>query len=384
MLQVIRHMPVLSVLGFALLLHIALWFRMRRLPEGRVSPALRFWTGLGVPAGAGLLALGAAFGFTWTVDRVPPGPWVAWTRAAAIGWALIFTGLCAAILLGRAGAAFNPQRRWMLRSAAGVALGAPVAACGLGVYVARSRMEAREVEIRVPRLPAGLDGLRMAQLTDIHMGAFLGAAELARAVGMANEWRPHLALVTGDFISDRGDPLDECLRGLAGLRASDGIYGCCGNHEAYIHAETYCVRQAARLGIEILRDQQRELGFAGARLRLAGVDHQRLGRPYLAGAERLAGPDAFNVLLSHNPDTFPAAVEKGFQLTIAGHTHGGQLAAELAGTSVSVARMFTPFVHGVYQRGDARLYVSRGIGTVGVPMRLGAPPEVTLIRLRRA
>jgi predicted MPP superfamily phosphohydrolase len=113
------------------------------------------------------------------------------------------------------------------------------------------------------------------------------------------------------------------------------------------------------------------------------VDHHDRPR-YLAGAERLLAPGAFNLLLSHNPDVFPVAAGQGFDLVLAGHTHGGQLAVELAGTSLNISRLYTPYVHGLYHRGRSWLYVSRGIGTVGVPMRLGAAPEVTLLRLRRA
>jgi predicted MPP superfamily phosphohydrolase len=226
--------------------------------------------------------------------------------------------------------------------------------------------------------------LRLAQLTDIHFGAFLGRRQLERAVGMANDWRPHLAAITGDFITDPGDPLDECLRGLALLRASDGIYACCGNHEAYARIEAYCSVRGARLGIHVLRGRSRLLRFGAGLLNLAGVDHQRDRPRYLAGAERLLAPGAFNLLLSHNPDVFPVAAGQGFDLVLAGHTHGGQLAVELAGTSLNISRLYTPYVHGLYHRGRSWLYVSRGIGTVGVPMRLGAAPEVTLLRLRRA
>jgi predicted MPP superfamily phosphohydrolase len=245
-------------------------------------------------------------------------------------------------------------------------------------------MSAREIELRFPGLPADLDGLRIAQLTDIHFGAFLGSRELARAVGMANEWRPHLAALTGDFITDRGDPLDECLQVLAGLRSSDGVYACCGNHEAYARAEAYCTVRSARLGIHTLRGRSRLLRFGASLLNLAGVDHQRDRRNYLAGADRLLAPGAFNLLLSHNPDVFPVAARQGFPLVLAGHTHGGQLALEAPWISLSLSRFFTPFVGGLYRLGQSQLYVSRGIGTVGVPMRLGVPPEVTLIRLRAA
>ncbi len=380
MLDFARYVPMLFVFALVAGLHLRESRRFQRAAGGRCRRAIALAAALGIV----LILAGAALGFTPVVRRVPAGPWVAWTRAAAIAWSLVSAGLFAAAWLWRRSPAFDPGRRRALRSAAGAALGAPVAACGFGVYVATSRIEAREVEAHIPGLPPSLDGLRLAQLTDIHFGAFLGRRQLQRAVGMANDWRPHLAAVTGDFITDPGDPLDDCLRGLASLRASDGIYACCGNHEAYARVEAYCAVRGARLGIHVLRGRSRLLRFGTGLLNLAGVDHQRDRRSYLTGAERLLAPGAFNLLLSHNPDVFPVAARQGFDLVLAGHTHGGQLAVELAGTSLNISRLYTPYVHGLYHRGRSWLYVSRGIGTVGVPMRLGAAPEVTLLRLRRA
>jgi len=118
-------------------------------------------------------------------------------------------------------------------------------------------------------------------------------------------------------------------------------------------------------------------------LNFAGVDYQELKAPYLVGAEAWTLPGAFNVMLSHNPDVFPVAVRKGYPLTIAGHTHGGQVRVEILGTDLNVARFYTPYVDGLYREGSSAIFVSRGIGTIGVPARLGAPPEVALIRLCR-
>ena len=99
--------------------------------------------------------------------------------------------------------------------------------------------------------------------------------------------------------------------------------------------------------------------------------------------KELVRPDAFNLLLSHNPDVFPVAARKGFPLTISGHTHGGQVRVEILQQDLNVARFFTPYVDGVYQENGSSIFVSRGIGTIGMPARLGAPPEVALIRLWR-
>jgi predicted MPP superfamily phosphohydrolase len=276
---------------------------------------------------------------------------------------------------------FNPRRRQLLDAARLSAIALPAAVCGYGVFIERNEFQMREIDLPIPDLPPGLRGLRIAQITDIHFSAYLGEKELERAVAMANETRPHLTLLTGDFITIRRDPLDRCLAVLKGLRAEAGLYGCLGNHEIIADCEDYTEQAARRLGIRILRHRSEPLFFGGACLNLAGVDYQRSGLPYLRGARRLLVPGAVNLLMSHNPNAFPAAKEQGWQATIAGHTHGGQVNVELLGEHLNVARFFTPYVYGLYREGGSSIYVSRGLGTVGAPIRLGAPPEVNLIRL---
>src|SRR6185369_16744231 len=134
---------------------------------------------------------------------------------------------------------------------------------------------------------------------------------------------------------------------------------------------------------DFLRRRARPLKFGSATLNVAGVDYESISerKRYLTGAERLIAPGAVNVLLSHNPYVFPASARKGFDLTLAGHTHGGQVTVEILHHSLNVARFLTPFVSGRYNLDSARLYVTRGIGTIGLPVRLGAPPEISLLKL---
>jgi hypothetical protein len=219
------------------------------------------------------------------------------------------------------------------------------------------------------------------QISDIHLSAFVSQGLVERAVGMANEAKGHLALVTGDLISLTGDPLDSCINILSGLRSDAGTYGCLGNHEIYAKAEAYTTREAAKHGMRFLRKEAELLKFGQATLNLAGVDYQQRSKPYLVGVEKLVKPDTINILLSHNPDVFPVAASQGFDLTFAGHTHGGQVNFEILHQNVNIARFFTPYIYGRYERAGKSLFVTRGIGTVGAPARLGAPPEVALIRL---
>ena len=261
---------------------------------------------------------------------------------------------------------------------------APFIVAGYGVFAGRKRIELREIDIAVPGLARDLEGLRLAQITDLHCSCFLTPKDVERVVAMVNETRPHIALVTGDLITGPDDPLEPCIEALAGLRADAGIWGCLGNHETFALCERFTEVYGRSRGIEFLRQASKVLRFGEARLNLAGVDYQRRNEPYLVGAENLLEKDALNVLLSHNPDVFPVAADLEYDLVISGHTHGGQITVEIIEQWANPGRFFTPFVAGEYRLGAAGLYVSRGIGTVSLPMRIGALPEITILRLRHA
>ncbi len=295
------------------------------------------------------------------------GSWLVWRALAAI-----------------VKPAHSPARRQFLNATGAALFVAPAAGVGYGVFVERMNIRLREQKILIPGLAQDLDGLRIVQLTDIHLSPFLSERELAHCVAMANETNAHLALVTGDMISVYRDPLDACLKQLAGLHSEAGIFGCLGNHEVYAGCEDYATELGARLGIRYLRMESARLKFGGAIMNLAGVDYQRFHAPYLVGARKLMEPGVFNVMLSHNPDVFPVAARQGYDLTIAGHTHGGQVRVEILREDMNIARFFTPYVDGLYQEGGKTIFVSRGIGTIGLPARLGAPPEVALLRLCRS
>jgi hypothetical protein len=355
-------------------------------PAARAHKQARYTILAGWTLSLGVLAMGFLLRFSRVAQYFPDWS-VSWGRGFAMLWALFSVLMLAAYAISRLVPAprpeHSPARRRFLGAARAALLAGPVVAVGYGTFVARFRLFLREVNIPVPGLPKDLEGLRIVQLTDIHLSPFLSLRELERAVAMANETNANVALVTGDLISTANDPLDACLDALARLRAESGIFGCMGNHEIYAGTEAYTQRQGARRGMRFLRQQSMVLRFGAADLNLAGVDYQRFHKPYLVGAEQLVVPGAFNVLMSHNPDVFPVAVRRGFPFTISGHTHGGQVRVEILGQDLNLARFFTPYVDGVYRSGASSIFVSRGIGTIGLPARLGAPPEVALIRLCR-
>jgi predicted MPP superfamily phosphohydrolase len=306
------------------------------------------------------------------------------------------------------------SRRYFFQSAGVIAGALPFVSAAYGFAEERFRFYVREVEIPIANLPPALDGLRITQLSDIHIGSYMPVAQVRRAVGMANELSGDLAVVTGDFLTGRTDPLEDCIAELSRLRAPLGVWGCNGNHEIYARAEEKSAELFQKFGMKLLRQENAELRWRGGAINLVGVDYQRQPdaegnpSPMLAGVESLVRRDIPNILLSHNPNTFPRAAELGIELSLAGHTHGGQVRVEILDHRWSPAEFLTPYVAGLYRRPllalsdlddseiqgfhpasslqspTSSIYVNRGLGTIGAPVRLGVPPEITLITLRRA
>src|SRR5579872_1861206 len=328
---------------------------------------------------AGICGAGYLLGFQRVSRHVPL--WLStWEEALALFMWMALIGLFIGAAVWRAGSKFQPPRRSFFRVAGGAIMAAPCVATTFGI-VNRNRIYLKEIDLPVPNLAKDLQGLRIAQISDIHLSPFLSEKEFARAIDMANESKPHLTLVTGDLISRPGDPLDACMRQLARLKADAGVLGCLGNHEIYCANQAEVTEWGSRIGIDFLRSRSRVLKFGDASINFAGVDYQRFDRPYLTGAEQMVMPGVLNVLLSHNPDVFEVAASQGYDVTIAGHTHGGQVNFEILNQDLNVARYFTKYVRGVYRREKAVIYVSNGIGTIGVPVRIGAPAEVAVLRL---
>ncbi len=381
---VVRNLPELIVLSIVILIQFTCAMWVLRGPARSSAPWIRWSVGAFTVLSsiAVTLALGLRFA---RIAKYFPSWWLSWGRAWLVIWSLLSVFLFLALLVSRLlpsrSRVDGASRRRFLNLARGALFAGPAAAIGYGTFIERTRFRLREQTIPVPGLPPDLDGLTMVQLSDIHMSPFLTARELGRAVGMANETRARLALVTGDLITGRGDPVDACLDRLALLRAEAGIFGCLGNHEIYADVEDYVEQRGRALGMTFLRHANTSLTFGNGVLNLAGVDYQQKRRPYLRGAEGLVQPGAFNMLLSHNPDVFPVAAEMGFDLTLSGHTHGGQIRVEIVREDLNIARFYTPYVDGLYRRGTSSVFVTRGIGTIVLPARIGAPPEVALLRL---
>jgi uncharacterized protein len=326
----------------------------------------------------------------WHARWLPPAI-RGFLSASEILWGCVSTGavgiyLIFRLVLRRLPAGYSPGRRRAIRTAAAVAMTTPALFSGYGAFIERTRYRVREIDLPIPGLHPDLEGVRIAQISDLHVSPYLSVREAGRVVDMTNELRPQLALVTGDLITGFGDPLDATIAEIGRLRADAGVLGCLGNHESYTECEDYTTAEARRRGVVFLRNEAQRLRWGNGVLNVAGVDFQSYRRRdlYLRGADKLIAPGVSNMLLSHNPDVFPLAVRQGYDAIVAGHTHGGQVTVEILNQTLNLARFYTPYVAGLYRIDGRSCYVTAGIGTIGMPVRMGAPPEISLLRLRRA
>jgi predicted MPP superfamily phosphohydrolase len=275
----------------------------------------------------------------------------------------------------------SPDRRHLLRQMAIAVSATPFVAAAYGLLYGRLDVEVTHRRIALARLPKAFEGFRIAQLADFHISTFMPADQIRRCVAMANELKTDLVVLTGDYLSWDPAAQGEVVQALAGLRAPYGVFGCLGNHEAITQTEESITRLFAEKGIRILRQERAIIQLQGETLNLIGIDDSD---PDLQGVERLVMRDTVNILLVHNIGAdFAHAGELGIDLTLMGHTHGGQLSLEFLRRGLSFARLETPYVSGWYEKSGGRLYVNRGIGTTLVPIRVGARPEITVFELVR-
>jgi len=242
----------------------------------------------------------------------------------------------------------------------------------------------QRVEIALPRWPAALDGFRIAQLSDVHIGPLLDRRFAATITGIVNGLDADLVAVTGDLVDGSVARIGAEVEPLRELRARHGVFFVTGNHDFYSGADSWVARMT-ECGWRALRNERVAIGEGEASFDLAGVDdtHGNLVEPGAGeDVERaLADRDEARavVLLAHDPATFHRASQKGVDLQLSGHTHGGQIWPFRWAVRASV-----PWVAGLYRLGASLLYVNRGTGFWGPPMRLGAPAEITEFVLRRA
>lgn len=290
----------------------------------------------------------------------------------------------------------SPSRRRFLQQSAVLVSATPFVAAGYGFFYGRQDVEVVRQRIRLARLPKAFDGFRIAQLSDIHMGPFTTSDYTRRCVAITNGLKPDLIALTGDYVA--WDPGLEwrVVSVLAGLRAPHGVFGCLGNHEQESDTEEYVSGLFTAQGIRILRQEQTPIRIGTDELNLIGMDCPRTHseqdgeEEYRRDVNRrlhrqLVMPGTVNILLSHEPSVFvfDRAADLGIDLILAGHTHGGQLALGFVHRGLNLSHLLYRYTSGWYEQRSTKLYVNRGIGTTGFPIRLGARPEITVFELTR-
>ncbi|HEX3765358.1 MAG TPA: metallophosphoesterase [Kofleriaceae bacterium] len=309
------------------------------------------------------------------------------------GFALVFAGLVAVdagrlvVWLARRAARVEPmdpsRRQALARITGGTVSALVIAEVGAGVVAARRPPPVVDVPIRLARLPAALDGFTIVQLTDLHVGATIDRDWVASLVARTSALAPDLIALTGDLVDGSVDELRDDIAPIGALRARHGVYFVTGNHEYYAGADAW-IAELRRLGIRVLRNERTAIERGGAAFDLAGIDdfsaaqHAPGHGPDLAAA--LAGRDPARavVLLAHQPRQVHDAAAHGVDLQLSGHTHGGQVWP----WHYLVAAQQGGLIAGRYRVGATELYVSRGAGYWGPPVRFGAPAELTRVILR--
>ena len=276
---------------------------------------------------------------------------------------------------------FSESRRVFLSGAAKGLIGASGVAAALGIEQAELAPQLSRHDIPIRGLHPDLDGLTIVQLSDVHAGALMGEERMRRIAIAAMALQPDVAVITGDLLDLSAMAAAPFARAFGELRGKLGTFAIFGNHD-YFAGPRAAERAVRDAGATLLRNSGARVERGRGTLFIGGVDdpsRDSLGvDPHRA--LRAAAPEEPRIMLAHRPALFELCAAQGAQLTLSGHTHGGQIALS---REWSLARLLGPYTMGLYRENGAHLYVHRGMGTVGpVPVRLGSPPEIALITLR--
>jgi uncharacterized protein len=267
-------------------------------------------------------------------------------------------------------------RRAALKGALATAIGGLTGALSYGVAYERHRLGVTEATMPVSGLSPALDGLRVALLTDIHHSAIVPAEDVVRAVELTLSTNPDLIVLGGDYVTygDRNfvEPVAELL---APLRAPNGVFAILGNHDD----DREMPAALAKKGITVLKDQRTRIVIRGDGLEIAGIRFWTRRPADIARV--LKGAEESILLLAHDPRRLTEAAALNVPAVLSGHTHGGQVVLPGIG---AIARARFPIVQGLGTREHSSIFVSRGIGTVYVPVRINCPPEVAVVTLQRS
>lgn len=331
-------------------------------------------------------------------------PYIEILRGIVAFWAFGSTGLLLIFLahdaFGRAWRYFSSrpetpvdlQRRDFLQKGLGVVAAAPFLVSGYGVLLERHRFRVEHFDLPLTDLSTSLSHLTIVHLSDIHVGPFMTGEELRAYVEAVNKLDPDLVALTGDFVATHREEADPCVAALAGLKARHGIFACMGNHDVYAGAENDLTRLLSQRGVRVLRNDAASIQLGNTDLTILGIDDFASGNSDLSRALARERPGEARLLLSHRPEIFPQASRRGVDIVLSGHYHGGQVKLGRDPESLSIARLLTPYPEGLYHLSrrrnpapsttkDSVLFVSRGIGITGLPIRVNCPPQIAHLQL---
>ena len=275
----------------------------------------------------------------------------------------------------------DPSRRWFVQTGLSALAAAPVLISGYGASYESIGYQIEEMSLSLGGARPLDPPLRVVQVSDIHSGLFMTPTRMRRYAEAVQQLRPDLFVMTGDFISNSIAYLAPCVKEMARVKARYGSFAVLGNHEHWHGEPEEVIAIFEEAGITVLQNAHRLLQTDRGPVALAGIDDLRFGKPDLEQALEGLDQSLPTILLSHRPEIFPQAAARNIALTLSGHYHGGQVKVSLLGLELSLARLLTPYPEGLYRLGGSRLYVNRGLGTTGAPVRINAPPEITLFHL---
>ncbi|NNE35827.1 MAG: metallophosphoesterase [Rhodothermales bacterium] len=289
------------------------------------------------------------------------------------------------------------KRREFVQQMGMSAASAPLVMVGYGVFKKLYDFDVRQIEVAIPDLETSLEGLRIVQLSDLHAGSMFSERPMLEAVDLVNSLSPDLVAITGDFVNEQSEEIELILPALRRLEASLGVYGCLGNHD-HLGDVTVLEKRLRTTTVDILNNEHREVSFNGTKLHIAGTDNTGHGQSFGDLKRALQDipeteHDVFHLLLAHDPrywDTTARPDAPHINLTLSGHTHGGQFGIERGRVRLGWARLAYQRWAGLYTEFDEsknmyqHLYVNRGLGHSGAPLRLGIRPEITTLTLKRA
>ena len=250
-----------------------------------------------------------------------------------------------------------------------------------GALEEATQLAVDDVEIDLNQLPEGLDGMRVVHLSDIHHSPFTDIEHIERAVEISNNLEPDMIVLTGDFVSHEADYIRPMAGALSSLAAPLGVYACLGNHDHWTDPNAV-EKELAEVGIRVLINEGERVETDAGSFWVCGVDDYMVGKTDVVSALEGSIEDEAKLMLAHNPVIIRQAAKLGVDLMFSGHTHGGQvkLRPEPRGGIIRNMRMR----NGLHRRRDTQIYITRGIGTVVLPVRYQCPPEISHITLRRA